>query len=111
MHHSLIYVTAADATEAKKLGRLLVENRLVACANVFPNMIPIFWWEGAVQEDSEAVLIAKTRRDLVETIIEKVTVAHSYSCPAILALPVESGHAPFLEWIDAETSTQDTGEA
>jgi len=103
MSHSLIYITAGDAEEAKRLGRALVEAHLAACANVFPNMIPIFWWEGQVQEDSEAVLIAKTRDDLVNAVIDFVKARHSYDCPAILALPVAAGHAPFLEWIDEET--------
>jgi len=103
MSHSLIYITAGDAEEARRLGRALVEAHLAACANVFPNMIPIFWWEGQVQEDSEAVLIAKTRDDLVSALIDFVKARHSYECPAILALPVTAGHAPFLDWIDEET--------
>jgi periplasmic divalent cation tolerance protein len=103
MSHSLNYITASDAEEAKRIGRELVAARLAACANVFPQMTPIFWWDGQVQEDSEAVLIAKTRNDLVDTVIQTVTRVHSYDCPAVLVLPVGAGHAPFLDWIDAET--------
>lgn len=104
MRHCLIYVTAGDAEEAKRIGRRLVETRLAACVNVFPTMVPIFWWDGAVQEDSEAVLIAKTRRDLVERVSETVRAVHSYDCPAVVALPIEGGHMPFLDWIDEETA-------
>jgi periplasmic divalent cation tolerance protein len=104
MNHSLVYVTASDESEAKRIARALVEARLVACANVFASMIPIFWWEGQVQEDSEAVLIAKTRADLVDSVIQAVTREHSYTCPAVIALPISAGHAPFLDWIDTETS-------
>ena len=104
MSHSLIYITAGNAEEAKRLGRMLVEARLAACANVFPNMVPIFWWDGAVHEDSEAVLIAKTRDDLIDTIIDRVKAAHSYDCPAVIALPIKAGHMPFLDWIDEETA-------
>jgi periplasmic divalent cation tolerance protein len=103
MSHSLIYITAANADEAKDIGRALVEARLAACANVFPQMIPIFWWEGKVQEDSEAVLIAKTRDDLVDTVIDFVKRQHSYECPAVLAIPVRAGNSQFMDWIDAET--------
>jgi periplasmic divalent cation tolerance protein len=103
MSHHLIYITASDAAEAKRLGRILVEARLAACANVFPEMTPIFWWDGAVQEDSEAVLIAKTRGDLVDAVIDMVRAKHSYDCPAVLAIPIQAGHAPFLDWIDSET--------
>lgn len=103
MSHSLIYVTASNSEEAKHLGRILVQAHLVACANVFPTMIPIFWWDGQVQEDTEAVLIAKTRNALVDTVIDTVRRNHSYECPAILAIPVAAGNAPFLDWIDSET--------
>lgn len=103
MSHSLIYITAGDAEEAKAIGRALVEARLAACANVFPQMVPIFWWEGEVQEDPEAVLIAKTRGDLVERVIAFVKEHHSYDCPAVLAIPVAEGNPDFLAWIDEET--------
>lgn len=56
-----LYVTAADEAEAKRLGRLLVEENLCACANVIGGMTPIFRWEGKIEEGSEAILIAKTR--------------------------------------------------
>lgn len=108
MAHCLIYITASGVEEARELGRALVEERLVACANVIPNMIPIFWWEGRVQEDSEAILLAKTRKDLVPRVTAFVQEQHSYDCPAILALPIESGYQPFLNWIDEETAGADT---
>ena len=60
MAYCLVYMTAETPEEAKGLGRALVEARLAACANVIPGMVPIFWWDGKVQEGSEAVLIAKT---------------------------------------------------
>lgn len=110
MAHCLMYVTASGVEEAKELGRALVEERLVACANVIPGMIPIFWWEGRVQEDSEAILLAKTRKELVQRVIDFVEEQHSYDCPAILALPIEVGHQPFLDWIDDETAGADAPE-
>ncbi len=103
MSYSLIYITTADAEEAKALGRALVEARLAACANVLPGIVPIFRWEGEVQEGSEAALIAKTRTDLVEQVIELVKERHSYECPCVVALPIEKGNPAFLDWIAEET--------
>ena len=107
MAYNLIYITASDAEEAKELGRALVEARLVACANVLPNMTPIFGWEGRVQEDSEAILLAKTRQALTQRVIDFVQQEHSYDCPAVLALPIQAGYTPFLQWIDDETEGAD----
>lgn len=103
MDCSLIYITAGNAEEAKSLGRALVEARLAACANVIPGMTPIFWWEGEVQEDAEAVLIAKTRSSLVERLTAFILERHSYDCPAVVALPISGGNPAFLEWVGAET--------
>ncbi len=105
----LIYMTASDADEAKRVGRALVEARLAACVNVLPGMIPIFWWEGRVQEDSEAVLIAKTTAELVEALVAKVRELHSYDCPCVVALPISGGNPDFLDWIRTETQPAPPG--
>ena len=101
--YCLVYMTAETPEAARALGRALVEARLAACANVIPGMIPIFWWEGEVQEGSEAVLIAKTRRDLVEELTAFVKTRHGYDCPCVVALSIEGGNPEFLDWIGAET--------
>ena len=102
----LVYMTAETAEEARSLGRMLVEARLAACANVIANMVPIYWWEGQVEEGSEAVLIAKTRRDLLDQVIKLVKERHSYDCPCVVAVPIDSGNPAFLDWIVAETAGQ-----
>lgn len=101
---SLIYITAGNAEEAKALGRALVEARLAACANVLPGITPIYWWEGKIEEGSEAALIAKTRDDLVGRVIDFVKARHTYDCPCIVALPIAAGNPAFLDWIAAETA-------
>lgn len=103
MTEMLIYMTAGDAGEATRIGRALVEERLAACANVLPGMTPIFWWDGEVQEGSEAVLIAKTTAELVEPLVERVRDLHSYDCPCVVALPIGAGNPEFLDWIRGET--------
>ena len=103
MDYRLLYVTAETVAEAKAIGRALVEARLAACANVIDGMTPIFWWDGEVQEGCEAVLIAKTRGDLVPAATRLIVETHSYDLPCVVALPIEAGHRPFLDWIGSET--------
>ena len=103
MTYKLLYVTAETEDEAKAIGRSLVEARLVACANVIAGMTPIFRWKGRVQEGSEAILIAKTRADLVPAATRLIVEAHAYDLPCVIALPIETGHQPFLDWIGTET--------
>lgn len=98
-----IYVTAADREQAEMIGRTLVEERLAACANILPQITSFYWWEGAVQHEREAVLIAKSRAELVERIVARVRELHSYSVPCVVALPIEQGNPDFLRWIEDET--------
>ncbi|MEQ8356836.1 MAG: divalent-cation tolerance protein CutA [Kiloniellaceae bacterium] len=101
--HCLVYVTTADAEEARAIGRAMVEAHLAACANVFSGMVPIFGWEGAVQEGSEAVLILKTSAERAEALVKAVEDRHSYDCPCVVMLPIAGGSRGFLDWISKET--------
>lgn len=102
---NLIYVTAGSVDEARRIGRHLVSERLAACVNIFEGMQSFYWWEGAVQEDREVVLVAKTRSELVPRVVEGIRSMHSYECPCIVSIPIVGGHQPFLEWIDRETAS------
>lgn len=104
MSANLIYVTAATAEKAVEIGRAAVESRLAACANVLPGMTSVYRWEGKVQEDSEAVLILKTRQELVADLVAKVKELHDYDCPCVVVLPISGGNDDFIAWIVAETS-------
>ncbi len=103
MTFATIYITAASQDEALTIGRAVVEARLAACANVFPGVTSVYWWEGSRQEDGEAALILKTRQDLVDQVVAKVKELHSYKCPCVVALPIAGGNKDFLDWISKET--------
>jgi periplasmic divalent cation tolerance protein len=103
MDMRLVYMTAASRDEARKIGRALVEGRLAACANVIDGMESIYWWEGKLTEDREAVLIAKTRAERVPALIERVKQLHSYTVPCVVALPILAGNPAYLDWLAAET--------
>jgi periplasmic divalent cation tolerance protein len=98
-----IYVTAANPDEARTIGEALVQERLVACVNILAPMSSIYWWQGQVQHETEAVLIAKTEAALVERVIARVKALHSYTVPCVVSLAIEAGNPDFLKWIAAET--------
>lgn len=104
MRAMFVYVTASSRDEAVKIGRALVGERLVACANVVDNMVSIYIWEQRLHEESEAVLILKTRSDLVEALTVRFRQLHSYTCPCVVAMPIAAGNPDYLDWIAAETA-------
>jgi periplasmic divalent cation tolerance protein len=94
-----VYMTAGSLEEARRIGRELVSARLAACVNIIPQMHSIYVWDGKLQEDAEVVMIAKTTAARTPELMAKVKSLHSYSVPCVVALAVEDGHAPFLDWI------------
>ncbi len=99
----LVYITTDGREEARTIGRVLVEERLAACANILDPMTSIFRWQGDVQEGTETVLIAKTTSDRLDALTDRVLALHSYDCPCVAVIPVEGGNPAFLDWIAAET--------
>ena len=95
----VVLVTAPTAEQAAALARALVEERLAACGNVLPGLRSIYRWEGAVQDEAEALLLLKTTRGRLEALRARVVALHPYEVPEVIALPVEGGHAPYLAWI------------
>jgi periplasmic divalent cation tolerance protein len=100
----LLYCTTASVAEAEAIAQKLVGERLAACANIIPGMRSVYWWQGKLEQGEEAVLILKTRSDLVEAATAAVTAAHSYSAPCVLPLSVgPGGNADYIAWLLAET--------
>ena len=66
-------------------------------------MTSVYRWEGTVQQDSETVLIAKTRHELAESVIARVRELHSYDCPCVIAWPITAANPDYLQWIANET--------
>ena len=71
MSHAVVLVTASSAEEAERIGRALVDERLAACANVVPGVASTYWWQGRVEAAEEALIILKTRQDLVGRLTDR----------------------------------------
>lgn len=100
---TLIYSTTSSEEEAHKIARELVIKKLVACVNIIPKISSIYRWQGKIEEDSEALLIAKTTEKNVEQTITMIKLLHSYEIPDIVVLPVISGLKKYLDYIDRQT--------
>lgn len=103
---AVVYVTFASRDQATRIARTLVEEKLLACANLLDPVTSIYRWEGKVNEDTEVLLIGKTRTALVEKIAQRVKELHSYTCPETIAVPLVGGAPWYLDWLDAETAKE-----
>jgi len=100
---SVILVTAASDEEAGRIAHELVSQRLAACVNILGPIRSVYSWRDQVHDESERLLIVKTRAELVPEVEARVRALHSYETPEVIALPIASGSEPYLDWIWAET--------
>ncbi|XP_009342570.2 protein CutA, chloroplastic [Pyrus x bretschneideri] len=101
----VVYVTVPSREVGKKLAESLVREQLAACVNLVPGIESVYQWKGEVQTDSEELLIIKTRQSLFEALTAHVKANHPYDVPEVIALPINAGSLPYLEWI--KNSTRD----
>ncbi len=97
-----VYITCKDEAEALKIAKVIVSEKLAACANVIPGMKSVYFWEGEMQVDQEVVLILKSHEALYQDLEAKVKEIHSYTTPAILCLPLIAGNIDYVEWMAGE---------
>ena len=99
----LVFTTLPSADKAAELARALVEERLAACANLLPAIRSIYRWQGKLQDENEVVVLLKTRAEHLERLKLRILELHPYEVPEVLAVPVEAGYQPYLDWLAGET--------
>ena len=103
-----VLITAGSAEEAQTVARGLVERRLAACVNIVPAIRSIYHWDGAIQDDAEVLLIAKTTRARYDALEAAVKELHSYDTPEVVALEAQRVEAAYGKWLaDAVTAPRD----
>jgi periplasmic divalent cation tolerance protein len=103
MNPCIVYITASGMEEAGKISTILLNEKLVACVNLIEGVKSMYWWEGKIETSEEVIIIAKSKRALVDEIITKTRELHSYDCPCIVSFPIEKGNPDFLKWLEQET--------
>ena len=104
MSVQLFYVTVSTQDEAKAIATALLNDGLIACANILGAMTSIYRWQGELAQEEEVPLILKSTTELGDRIIEKIKQIHSYDSPCVVALNIENGNPEFLNWIQKEVS-------
>ncbi|MCU0696831.1 MAG: divalent-cation tolerance protein CutA [Myxococcaceae bacterium] len=100
----LVLSTAPSEEVAASLARTLVDERLIACANLVPQARSIYRWQGAVQDEAEVLVLMKTQRARLAALEARLKALHPYQVPEMLVFPAASGHGPYLAWVLAETT-------
>ncbi len=97
----VVLCTAGSAGDAERIARAMVEQRHAACVNVVPGVSSFYRWKDEIAHDTEWLLVMKTTAARFEALREALVEMHPYDVPEVIELPIERGHAPYLEWIDS----------
>ena len=93
-------MTASSKSEAKKIVRSLLEEKLIACANMIDSVSSVFWWQENIKEEKEVLVIMKSHQELFNKVSTRIREVHSYDTPEILALSIVDGSSQYLEWMN-----------
>ena len=100
----LVLSNCGSEEEARRVARALVEARVAACVSIVPGIQSVYHWQGAIQEDSEWMLVIKSTRPMFDSLAAELRKIHSYQVPEVLAIPVIAGDQNYLDWMDREIS-------
>ncbi len=94
----IVYITCKNKKEAKSISKHLLNEKLIACANIMP-IESLYLWKNKIEESKETVILAKTKDENYKKIKKEVKKQHSYDIPAIIKLPTEC-NKEYNDWID-----------
>ena len=99
-------VTTGGRNDAERLGEALVVDHLAACCSVISTVHSVYYWEGQLKREHEALLLVKTLESRAAAVQEYVRTHHEYELPEILQISVEGGSQDYLNWL-ADQVTQE----
>ena len=99
----IIQTTFATIEEAKKVIKILIDKRLVSCAQI-SNIESYYHWKNDVAHEPEFLVTLKTKENLYQKVEQLIKDNHSYETPQIIAIPITKGSKEYLNWIKTETS-------
>jgi periplasmic divalent cation tolerance protein len=97
-----VLTTTASPEDAERIAEAVLAEGLAACVQI-AEIRSRYLWQGAVQRETEQLLLIKTQEALFEPLRARVRALHSYETPEIVALPINLGDADYLAWIASVT--------
>ena len=98
--YHIIYFTCENREEAEEIAKNLLQEKLVACVNIIPDVSSLYWWKGKIEKSSEYICFAKTNSKNLKQAKQTIINNHSYECPCVVAMDAADGNKEFLKWID-----------
>ncbi len=96
----VVFTAFANEADAARVARILVEERLIACANLFPGVRSIYRWKDAVKDEPEVVVLMKARKQDWTALLSRLHELHPYETPECIAVRVAAGAPRYMAWLE-----------
>lgn len=93
-----VHTSFSKKTDAERVSRILIENKLAACVNILPAR-SIYRWKGKVEEEDKVIAIFKTDEKTYPALERRLTELHPYQVPMIVAHTIQAGSESYLTWL------------
>ncbi len=100
MSYTIVLMTTATREEAENITRKLLDQKLIACANIVGPVASLFWWKEKISQEKEFLVLMKTHSDIFDKLATIIKQMHSYEVPEIIAVPIAKGEQTYLKWLD-----------
>ena len=94
-----LLITTCAPADAESLVRQLLVERMIGCGNCLPGVRSLYWWQGQIQEDQEALLMMETPASLCREAVDRLRELHPYEVPKILVLDPEGSDSDYRDWL------------
>ncbi|HEY4070866.1 MAG TPA: divalent-cation tolerance protein CutA [Sphingomicrobium sp.] len=95
-----VYTVFANAEEAERIGRTVIEERLAACVNILGPIRSLYRWNGKIETADEVAAIFKTHHWRGDALIARIAELHSYDVPAIVSWPIDKILGSYADWVE-----------
>lgn len=96
---ALIWSPFPDEESAAAAAAQLLDEGLVACANILPPMRSLYVWQGERGEAKECGVLFKTDAALLDRATARLAEIHPYDTPAVLGWRADTAAGPTAEWL------------
>jgi periplasmic divalent cation tolerance protein len=104
----IVFTTFAKEEDAARVARQLVEERLIACANLLPGARSIYRWKEGVQDEREVVVLMKTRKQDWTALLSRLHELHPFDIPECVAVRIAAGAPKYMAWLDEALAPEST---
>ena len=97
-----VYLTVSSEEEAVRLARVVLDEKLAACANLLGGIRSLYRWQGELCDEQEVAMVLKTTSSRVEELMGRLSELHSYQTPCILVFSAHRAEALFSSWVASQ---------